>query len=114
MHSVVKAKRIGAGSTFKLLFIGSVVFHIATTLLMMLLTLVGVVPLENAYVGSDISVSPMLVLLAYLVAGLILCPVWVCALWLSIWPGLWLYSLVRYTHIGYVAAAAAAAAEQDP
>ncbi len=110
MHSVVKAKRIGAGSTFKFLFIGSVVFHITTTFLVMLLTLAGVVPLESAYVDSDISVSPMLFLLAYLIAGLMLSPVWVGALWLSIWPGLWLYSLVRSTQIGYVAVDA----ERDP
>ena len=103
MRSAITAKRIGAGSTFKLLFLGFVVFHVTSTVIVMLLTAVGILPLESTYADTGVATTPMLFLLAYLAAGLVLSPLWVGTLWLSIWPGLWLYSLVRPTRISYVA-----------
>jgi len=38
----------------------------------------------------------------YLLIGLVFSPVWVGILWLSIWPGVWLYSLFWSMEIWYV------------
>ena len=102
MRSQVTAQRIGAGTLFKLLLIGSVIVHVVATLLVILLTVIGVLPLENTYGDADITASPLVVLLGYLVVGVVLSPLWAGIIWLSVWPGLWLYSLVRRIRIVYL------------
>lgn len=100
MSSHILVKRISGGTTFKLVFIGFIVFHISSTLLVAALVLVGFLPLEAT--DASASVSPLLAVIVYLLVGMIFSPIWVGALWLSVWPGVWLYSLFRPLKLGYI------------
>ncbi|MGI9327430.1 MAG: hypothetical protein ACR2PZ_19585 [Pseudomonadales bacterium] len=102
MQSQILVKRISGGTTFKLIFIGFLVFHVSSTLLVAALVLLGILPLEAT--DSAETVSPLLAVIAYLLIGMIFSPIWVGALWLSIWPGVWLYSLIRPVNLGYIPA----------
>lgn len=100
MSSRILVKRISGGTTFKLIFIGFVVFHISSTLLVAVLVVLGFLPLEAT--DATASVSPLVAVIAYLLVGMIFSPIWVGALWLSVWPGVWLYSLFRPVNLGYL------------
>jgi len=100
MPSKIAVKRISGGTTFKVFFIGFLVFHIISTLFIAVLVLVGVVPLEAT--NATESVTPLFAVIAYLLVGVLFSPIWVGALWLSIWPGVWLYSLFRPMDLGYI------------
>ena len=102
MPSRIKVKRISGSTTFKVLFVGFLCFHVATTLLAVLLVLIGVLPLEVADSAATDSMTPLMFLGAYLLVGVLFSPIWVGAFWLSIWPGVWLYSLFRTMELGYV------------
>jgi len=99
MRSKISAKRISGGTTFKILLVGFLTFHIVSTLIAIALVVIGVLPLEAT--NPELT-TPLLFLVAYLIIGVLFCPVWVGFLWLSIWPGIWLYSLFRPMDLGYV------------
>lgn len=100
MRSRITVKRVSGASIYKMLFIGSLCFHIVTTLLTIALVMSGAVEVTESAVTD--AVSPLLFLGAYLLVGVLLSPLWVGALWLSIWPGLWFYSLFWPLRLGYV------------
>lgn len=101
MSGEIEAKRISGRTLFKLLFVGLLVVHVSITLVVMLLTVMGVLPLES--IGSESQTTTLIGFLgAYLILGILLSPLWVCVAWLSIWPGLWLYSLLRPMSFRYV------------
>lgn len=102
MISRIVVKRISGATTFKVLFVGFLTFHVITTLVIAVLVLFGVLPLEPASQTATESMAPFFAVLAYLLLGVVLSPVWVGALWLSIWPGIWLYSTIRPMNLGYI------------
>ena len=100
MLTKVLAKRISAATTFKILFVGFVVFHVASSMVVAVLVLLDVLPLEPP--TEPLPFNPLLAVFAYLVVGFLLSPMWVGVAWLSIWPGIWLYSLLRPMKLEYV------------
>lgn len=97
----IEVARVSGSTLFKMLFVGSLAFHVLITLLIILLTLAGILPLETSaeYVPSTSLIG---FLVGYLMLGILLSPFWVGALWLSIWPGLWLYSNFKTMKIHYI------------
>ena len=97
----VVAKRIRGGTFFKLLLIGSVVTHILATLLVMISVALGL--FEPTQAGEPIPIlKSELFLLIYLVVGAIFAvPIWAGIFWLSLYPGIWVYSIFRPTEIHY-------------
>ncbi|MDH3642101.1 MAG: hypothetical protein OES38_08390 [Gammaproteobacteria bacterium] len=102
MSSTITVKRISGSTTFKVLFVGFICFHVVTTLLAAILVLIGVLPLELADPASIDAMTPLLILGTYLLVGVLFSPIWVGFFWVSIWPGVWLYSLFRNMELGYV------------
>lgn len=102
MNSTITVQRISGGSTFKVLFIGCLTLHIVSTLIVAALVMAGILPIEPTYAVDTESMAPIFILGAYLLVGVVLSPVWVGVLWLSIWPGVWLYSLFRPMNLAYV------------
>lgn len=96
-------KRISGTSIFKILFIGGLVVHVVITLFIAALVAVGLQPIgESTNLVPTDTMTPIAFLGAYLVLGVVLSPAWVGALWLSIWPGVWLYSQFRPMNLGYI------------
>jgi hypothetical protein len=85
---------------FKVLFVGFLAFHTFSTLLIAVLVLAGALPLDPT--SATESVGSLFAVLAYLLVGVVFSPIWVGALWLSIWPGVWLYSFFRPMILGYI------------
>lgn len=102
MSSSIIVKRISGGTTFKILFVGFLAFHIISTLVVFVLVMIGALPLDTTNPTVTELMTPILFLGAYLLVGVVLSPIWVGALWLSIWPGVWLYSLFRSMNLSYV------------
>jgi hypothetical protein len=102
MRSKITVKRVSGGTTFKLCFVGFLAFHTVSTLLIAALVVVGILPLEATASPETELMTPLLAVIAYLFVGLVFSPIWVSALWLSIWPGIWLYSLLRPMNLGYI------------
>ena len=93
-------RRLAPGTLFRLLMLGAVVFHVASSLIVLLLVAAGVLPFDAA--ADEVPLSTLLLIVAaYLVAGVIFTPLWAGVLWLAVWPGLWLYSMVRTIDIRY-------------
>jgi hypothetical protein len=97
----ILAKRIKGGTFFKLLLVGSVVTHVVMTLLVMILVASSF--FEPTQAGEPMSIlKSELFLVAYLVVGAIFAvPIWAGIFWLSMYPGLWIYSRFRLTEINY-------------
>ena len=92
-------QRLAGGTTFKLLFVGYLVFHLSTTLLVAVALPLGLLPLEPT---PDTANTPvMLIVGGYLLIGIIFAPFAVGMFWLSLWPGLWVYSLLRPMRISF-------------
>ena len=89
--NVISSQRIGAGTFFRLLLIGGVFTHILLVLVVMIGTLLGLLTPSAADIPMPIWKSELF-LLGYLVVGIILVPIWAGIFWLSIYPGIWLYS----------------------
>ena len=102
MASKIAVKRISGSTMFKVLFVGFLAFHTISTLLIALFVVAGVLPLEPTTSTASESMTPLFAVIAYLLVGVLLSPIWVGALWLSIWPGVWLYSLFRPMNLGYI------------
>ena len=101
MAQHIEVRRISGKSLFKVLFVGLLVFHVATTILVILLTLLGVLPLEAS--TQDVELTSLLGFVgAYLLIGILFSPIWVGVLWLTVWPGLWLYSKFKTTTLSYI------------
>ena len=87
---------------FKVLFLGFLAFHTMSTLLVAVLVIVGVLPLETTAPPVSETIPALYAVGAYLLVGVLFSPIWVGALWVSIWPGVWLYSLFRPMKLRYV------------
>jgi len=97
----VIARRIKGGSFFKLLLVGSVITHILMTLLVMILVALGF--FEPTQAGEPMSIlRSQLFLVAFLLVGAIIAvPIWSGIFWLSLYPGIWVYSKFKLTEIHY-------------
>ena len=104
MLSTITVKRISGGALFKVLLVGFLSFHLVSTLAVVALVLVGLLPAESTSSSVPETMTVILILGGYLLAGVLFSPIWVGILWLSIWPGVWLYSLFRSMNLGYVPA----------
>ena len=97
MQSVI-AQRIGGGTLYKLLLIGMVWLHLVTSLTVLVLVVVDVLPMEAGLPPGAEEPSMIITLgiaAAYMAIGVVTAPLWVGIMWLGIWPGLWIYSLLR-------------------
>ena len=102
MPSEIIVKRISGSTMFKVLFLGFLAFHTMSTLLVAVLVIVGVLPLETTAPPASETIPALYAVGAYLLVGVLFSPIWVGALWVSIWPGVWLYSLFRPMKLRYV------------
>ncbi len=87
----ISSQRIGAGTFFKLLLVGCVFTHILLVLVVMIGIFLGLFTPTEADIPMPVWKSELF-LLGYLVIGMIFVPFWVGIFWLSIYPGIWLYS----------------------
>jgi len=87
----INTQRIAGGTFFKLLLTGSVLTHVLLVLIVMLGTLLGIFTPTQIDMPMPVWKSELF-LLGYLFLGLILMPLWAGIFWLSIYPGIWLYS----------------------
>ena len=101
MPSKIIVKRISGSTMFKVLFLGFIAFHTTSTLLIAVLVVAGVLPLDSTPPVPE-TMTVLYAVGAYLLVGIVFSPIWVGALWVSIWPGVWLYSFVRPMTLGYV------------
>ena len=102
MPSEIIVKRISGSTMFKVIFLGFLAFHTMSTLLGAVLVIAGVLPLETTASAAPETISVLYAVGAYLLVGLFFSPIWVGALWVSIWPGVWLYSFFRPMKLRYV------------
>ena len=87
---------------FRVLFLGFLAFHTMSTLFVAVLVIAGVLPLETTAPPVPETIPVLYAVGAYLLLGVLFSPIWVGALWVSIWPGVWLYSLFRPMKLRYV------------
>ena len=87
----IHSQRIGAGTFFKMLLVGGVFTHILLVVVVMIGVLLGLFTPTEADIPMPVWKSELF-LLGYLVVGIVFVPFWAGLLWLSIYPGIWLYS----------------------
>ena len=102
MPSEIIVKRISGSTMFKVIFLGFLAFHTISTLLVAVLVIAGILPLETTASPVPETIPVLYAVGAYLLIGILFSPIWVGALWVSIWPGVWLYSLFRPMKLRYV------------
>jgi hypothetical protein len=97
----IRVARLHGMTLFRILFIGLLGFHVASTLLVMVLVLIGVLPVETAAQQPPIT-TVLAYVGAYLVLGILLSPFWVGMTWVCVWSGLRLYALFRPFRLSFV------------
>ena len=99
--SEIQVARLSGPTLFRILFIGLLGFHIASTLLVMVLVLFGILPVET--VEQQPPTSTILgFVAAYLLLGILFSPFWVGVTWLCVWSGLRVYAIFRPIRIGFL------------
>ena len=93
-------QRIGGGTVYKLLLIGSIVTHVLISVIGIVGMLFGMFTAIEA--GLPItSFNAELITLIYLVVGVLIMPLWAGVFWLGIYPGIWVYSKIKPMDIRY-------------
>jgi len=99
--SEIQVARLSGSTLFRILLIGMLGFHIASTLLVVVLVLLGVLPLETVEQQPP-TIAILAYVAAYLLLGVVLSPFWVGVTWLCAWSGLRIYAMFRPIRIRFL------------
>jgi hypothetical protein len=94
-------ERISSTTILKLLFLGNVITSVMLTLFLTLFVMIGILPLGSG--ADEISFSVSLGAIGiYFGFSIIILPFAVLGIWLSTFPGLWLWSKFKPISVTYM------------